>query len=334
MTQPELDPDSADADFSDTPLDNPVDNAHVSDVTVSANDEPVTPTSVGLWGPSGMGKTAFAGSLLSDLGFTPALYIDIDGGLPALKGYEAADLLVHRPATTCDDVTRLIRDVQSGRITNRAGKPIKSVIVDAVSCLIANEIGARGLTSKDPKDQAQALGARFKVLWGQLRSLHRDMGIVVVQIAHAKVKSAKVLDSVQEMLVPDMFASIARPWMASVRHLWRITKTRGKKGPAYPLMMLRTEADGVAGTATYVEYMKTSNIAFAQWIAGECGKREQLEWDTGTLPVDQQPTLAQLLRTCEALVAEQGRYASTDAAALRALSSLQTAMDAADTTAK
>lgn len=141
------------------------------------------------------------------------------------------------------------------------------------------------------------------------------------------MKTAKVADVVNEFIVPAMFASIARPWMASLRHMWEITKSRGKKGPAYPIMSLRCEPRGVYGTATYVEYMKTSSIAFSQWIAGEMGKREDLQWDTGTVPLGDQPTLASLLRVAEALSDEQGANAQLDNNTLRALSALQAVME-------
>ena len=304
--------------------------ANLSASKAAAHAMGATPTSVGLWGPTGHGKTALAASLLSDPGYTPALYIDIDFGRTAVAGYEAADLLVHKPARTLEDVTRLIRDVGGKRIKNRAGQPVRSVIVDALSNLQANEIGARGLSDAMPKDQAQKIIQPFRVLFGHLRSLPLEHGCTVVTICHAKDKAVKIsADDVREFCVPSMFNSVATPWMESVRHLWRITKTRGKRGPAFPLMMLRTEPDGVYGTPLYVKFMKTSNIAFAQWVAGEYGKRECLEWDTGELPLDQHPTLAQLLRVAEELSSNQGTLAAQHPAALRALSALQAAMDAA-----
>lgn len=304
-------------------------NARIAAALEAGDDGPAQATSVGLWGPSGMGKTQFAATVLLDPGYSPGLYIDVDGGRPALRAYENADLLVHRPATRIEDVERLIREVQAGRIVNRKGKRVRSVILDATSCILDNEIGARGLQVKEPKDQAQALGAPFKVLFGKLRALHKDYGITCVQVCHSKVKTAKVADVVTEFIVPAMFASIARPWMASLRHMWEITKSRGKKGPAYPIVSLRCEPRGVYGTATYVEYMKTSSIAFSQWLAGEMGKREDLQWDTGTMPVAEQPTLASLLRTAEALSEEQGMNAEHDINTVRAFAALQAVMDKA-----
>lgn len=283
-------------------------------------------TSAGVWGPSGMGKTQFAASLLADGAYGPTAYVDIDGGRPALAGYEAADLLVYRPATVIADVVKVIREVQTGRCLNRAGKRVRSLIIDAISNLIPNEIQRKGLGAAKPQDQALALLPEFKILFGQLRSLPKDSGITVVQIAHAKHKTVKVGDVSHELLVPDMFPSVAHAWMASVRHLWRITKKRGAKGPAYPVMMLRTEVENLYGTLTYCGWMKTSNIAFAQWIAGEMGKREHLEWDTGTVPIDQHPTLASLLRVADDLTFEQGRYGAANPAALRAFKALDDAM--------
>ena len=148
-------------------------------------------------------------------------------------------------------------------------------------------------------------------------------------VCHSKRRAVKVSDVVHNFIVPNLFPCIAIAWMQCVRHLWEITKTSGAKGPAYPIMMLRTEQRGVYGTDTFVEYMKTSNIAFAQWIAGESGKREHLQWDTGTMPVGDQPTLASLLRIAEGLAYNQGVLASTNPTALRALASLQAAMNAA-----
>lgn len=301
-------------------------------VDPSKNDTPPAPaTSVALWGPSGHGKTLFGGSLMSDPGFTPMVYCDVDGGRPALAGYEAADLMIHRPASRIDDVTKIIREVQRGRVANRAGNKARSLCVDAISVIVANEIDARGLTGAKPQDQAQALIPPFKVLFAQLRSLHREYGITTVTIAHAKVNLRKVGDVAHEVMVPDMFPSISRHWMQSARHTWRVSKMRGAKGPAFPIMMLRTEQEGIPGTPLFCEYMKTSNIAFAQWLAGEGGKREDLRWDTGTAPLDEQPTLASLLRVADDLTFEQGRFAATNPDALRALASLQAAIDAADT---
>jgi len=295
----------------------------------------VTPlaTSLGVWGPSGMGKTQLAASLLADLAYGPTAYVDVDGGRPALAGYEAADLLVYRPATVIADVVKTIREVQAGRCFNRAGQRVRSLIIDAISNLIPNEIQRKGLGAAKPQDQALALLPEFKILFGQLRSLPKDSGITVVQVAHAKHKTVKVGDVSHELLVPDMFPCIAHAWMASVRHLWRVTKKRGAKGPAYPAMMLRTEVEGLYGTQTYCGWMKTSNIAFAQWIAGEMGKREHLEWDTGTLPVDQHPTLASLLRVADDLTFEQGRYGAANPTALRALKALEDVMASAVTDA-
>lgn len=283
-------------------------------------------TSVGLWGPTGHGKTQLAASITSDPGYAPAMYIDLDAGRPALAGYEAADLIVYRPAAVIADVVKHMREVQAGRCFNRAGKRVRTVIIDAVSNLIPNEINRLGLGAAKPQDQALAIISPFNVLFGQLRSLPRDYNITVVHVAHSKNKSVKVNDVVTDLMIPAMFRSIADPWMASVRHLWRITKKRGTKGPAFPAMMLRTEHEGVTGTATYVPFMKTSNIAFAQWIAGEMGKREWLEWDTGTLPVDQHPTLAYLLRVADDLAFEQGKFAVANPSTLRALSALEAVM--------
>ena len=67
-------------------------------------------TSLGVWGPSGMGKTQLAASLLADPAYGPTAYVDVDGGRPALAGYEAADLLVYRPATVIADVVKTIRE--------------------------------------------------------------------------------------------------------------------------------------------------------------------------------------------------------------------------------
>lgn len=296
----------------------------------TSDEGPAPATSVGVWGPSGMGKTQLALTLLTDPGYTPAMYVDLDGGRPAAAGYEAADLLVHRPATTIADVIKHVREVQTGRAVNRAGQKVRSVIIDAVSCLVTNEIKARVLVDSKPMEQAQAIGQPFKVFFGQLRSLHKDYGITVVEVCHSKTKTVKVGEVPHDIMLPDMFRSVAQPWMASVRHLWRVTKTRGAKGPAFPIMMLRTEQEGVVNTANFVEYMKTSNIAFAQWIAGEAGKREHLQWDTGVLPPNEHPTLANLLRVADELAAAQGQYGVSNPAAMRALSVLQAAMSAAD----
>ena len=301
------------------------------DVDPGNPDTPPAPaTSVGLWGPSGHGKTLFGGSLMDDPGYAPMVYCDVDGGRPALAGYEAADLLIHRPAPRTADVTRCIRPVQRGRVVNRAGRKARSLCVDAISVILANEIDARGLAGAAPKDQAQALIAPFKVLFAQLRSLHREHGITTVTIAHAKVNLRKVGETSHEVMVPDMFPSIARPWMQSARHVWRVMKMRGERGPAFPIMMLRTEQEGIPGTPLFCEYMKTSNIAFAQWLAGQGGKREDLRWDTGTLPIQEQPSLASLLRVADDLTFEQGRFAASNPDALRAFASLQAAIAAAD----
>ena len=285
-------------------------------------------TSVGLWGPTGMGKTQFAATVLAGEGYGPAMYIDLDAGRPALAGYEAADLLVYRPAAVIADVVKHMREVQNGKCYNRAGQRVRTVIIDAISNLIPNEINRLGLGTAKAQDQALAIGQAFKILFGQLRSLPRDHGITSVQVAHSKNKSVKVGDVVHDLMVPDMFKSIADPWMASVRHLWRITKKRGTKGPAFPAMMLRTEHEGITGTATFVPFMKTSNIAFAQWIAQEGGKREWLEWDTGTVPVDQHPTLASLLLVADELTMDQGRFGASNPAVMRALASLDAAIAA------
>ncbi len=301
----------------------------------AVSDAPARPTSVGLWGPSGMGKTQFAASIIEDAGFSPALYIDVDGGTPAIVGHVEADRIVSSadlklPARSLSDVIAIVRKVQEGKITNRAGEKVRSVIVDAVTVLLSNEIGARGLQSKEPRDQATPLIQPFKVFFGQLRALPTDYGVTLVEVAHSKVKSVKVMDTVHELHVPDLFNSIARPWMQHLRHVWRVTKTRGARGPAFPAMQLRTEAEGVFQTPRYVEYMKTSNIAFAQWLAEHSAPHEHYQWDTGTLPPDQHPTLAHFLRVAEDLALEQGRVCATTPAALRALSSLQAASAAAE----
>lgn len=293
------------------------------------DDGPAPSTSVGLWGPSGHGKTNFALSITSDPGYAPCLYMDSDGGHPAIRGYEAADLMVVRSAKTFPDVMKLIGEVERGRVRNRAGQLVRSVVVDAVTKILAAETGRLGLQTLEAKDQAIKLKQPWNVLLGHLTSLFLDRKLTCVHIAHSKDYTVKVGDSTVDLIKPDMYKSLAQPWMSTLRHLWRMTRTRGKNGPAFPIFMLRSEPEGVYGTPTHVQWMKTSNIAFAQWLAGQSGKREWYQWDTGTLPVDQHPTLAMFLRTCDDLAIEQGRVAATNPAALRAMAALDAALAAA-----
>ena len=286
---------------------------------------PAEVPSVGLWGPSGCGKTQFAMSICADLAHCPVVYADTDNGIAAVRHYEHADLLIHRPIVRLAELTRLCMDIAAGKVCNRAGVPARTLVFDAASSLLGMEL--RPLAGLEPSEQAKKLAPQFSILFGHLRELGVKHGIGLVEICHSKQVTEKAGDVAVRSEVPDLFPSIRRPWMAHLRHVWEINKTRGALGPAYPLMSLRTEPRGRRNVPGYVEFMKTSNIAFAQWIAGQCaGRAEEYTWDTGTLEPDALPTLAGLLAVAADLQLEQGRAIATSPAAARALAALEAAV--------
>lgn len=295
---------------------------HLADIP-----RPAETPSVGLWGASGCGKTQFALSVCADLAHCPVVYVDIDGGRAAVRHYEHADLMVYRAATRVADVVRILGDVAAGKVCNRAGVPARTVVIDAVSSLLDMELR---YVQGNAADQAKALAPVFRVLFGHLRELVTRHQIGVIEVCHSKPVTEKVGDLSVRSEVPAVFPSIREPWMAHLRHVWEVSKARGALGPAFPIMSLRTEARGRKGTPGYVPYMKTSNIAFAQWIAGQCGRAEEYTWDTGKVAPEDSPTLATLLQVAAELQLEQGRAIATSPAAARALAALEAAATQAD----
>lgn len=291
---------------------------HLADIP-----RPAEAPSVGLWGPSGCGKTQFAMSICADLAHCPVVYADTDNGIAAVRHYEHADLLIHKPVTRISEMTRLIGEVAAGKVCNRAGVPARTLVFDAASSLLGMEL--RFLSGMEPSDQAKKLAPLFSILFGHLRELGVKHQVGLVEICHSKQVTEKAGDTTVRSEVPDLFPSIRRPWMAHLRHVWEINKSRGALGPAYPLMSLRTEPRGRRSTPGFVEFMKTSNIAFAQWIAAQAGKGEEYTWDTGKVAPEDAPTLAMLLQVAAELQLEQGRAIATSPAAARALAALEAA---------
>lgn len=279
--------------------------------------------SVGLWGPSGCGKTQFALSICADLSHCPVVYADTDGGIQAVRHYEHADLLIHRPISSIRELKSLAGEVADGRVRNRAGVSARTLVFDAASSLLGMEL--RKYEGKNPADQAKELAPQFTVLFGYLRELNVRHKVGLIEICHSKQVTEKVGEVAIRSEVPDLFPSIRRPWMAHLRHVWEVNKSRGARGPAYPIVSVRTEPRGKRGTPGFVEFMKTSNIAFAQWIAGQCGKAEEYTWDTGLVEPDALPTLALLLSVAADLQLEQGRAIASSPAAARALAALEAA---------
>lgn len=289
---------------------------------------PAEIASVGLWGPSGCGKTQFALSICADLSYCPVVYADTDGGIQAVRHYEHADLLIHKPISSIKELIRLVGDIAAGRVCNRAGVVARTLVFDAASSLLGMEL--RRYEGKDPADQAKALAPQFTILFGHLRELATRHGVGLIEICHSKSVTEKVGEVAVRSEVPDLFPSIRRPWMAHLRHVWEINKARGARGPAFPIVSLRTEPRGKRNAPGFVEYMKTSNIAFAQWIALQAAEQggakcEEFAWDTGLLSPEEQPTLAMLLQVAADLQLEQGRAVAATPAAARALAALEAA---------